>query len=234
MVSDRNHKRSPPYVSFRTFENIIKDMSMDGVPSRIDPSYKHVATISGSNRTQLLAALRFLGLTEGNVPTPRLQALVAADASNRNRMLKDFGTEAYSYVLTALPPNATPAQLVEAFNSNYALTGDVLRKCMKFFLDFAALSGMQIPNSIRDAKFPSASAKSAKNAKTVVPRTKQNSIVPTPVRATVVSSSSWCHECLRSVFPVLDLDWPPEQKAKWFVAFAELVRLNPNITPQRD
>ena len=58
MTSEKGRKHLPPYVSYRTFYNFIERLQQH-MPSRIDRSYWG-ELLSGSNGTQLMAALRFL------------------------------------------------------------------------------------------------------------------------------------------------------------------------------
>ena len=71
MVEDRGQKRLPPYVSYRTFQAFV-DGLQQVIPARIDRSYWGERS-SGSTGTQLMSALRFLGLIDVNdTPTNRL------------------------------------------------------------------------------------------------------------------------------------------------------------------
>jgi len=76
VVTDKGRKHLPPYVSYRTFHNFIERLQQR-MPSRIDRSYWG-DILSGSTGTQLMAALKFLGLIDTNgKPAERLSALVA-------------------------------------------------------------------------------------------------------------------------------------------------------------
>ena len=69
--------RTAPYTSYRTFRTFIEDLSEHGLPSRIDRSV--LTRFSGVVGTQLMHALRFLGLIEDDGrATPRLKDLVKA------------------------------------------------------------------------------------------------------------------------------------------------------------
>jgi hypothetical protein len=71
---------TPPYTSYRTFKTFIQDLQEHGVPSRIDRSV--LTRFSGVVGTQLMHALRFLGLIEDHgCPTQRLKELVNAHGS---------------------------------------------------------------------------------------------------------------------------------------------------------
>ena len=62
---------APPYVSFNTFRTLLSWLRGEGVPLRFDRSFWQ-AKFSGSTGTQLMAALRFLGLLDGERPMPQL------------------------------------------------------------------------------------------------------------------------------------------------------------------
>ena len=68
---------TPPYTSYRTFRTFIDDLHEHGIPSRIDRSV--LTRFSGVVGTQLMHALRFLGLIEDDGrPTQHLRELVSA------------------------------------------------------------------------------------------------------------------------------------------------------------
>ena len=73
MLERTRSSGTPPYTSYRTFKTFIEDLHEHGVPSRIDRSV--LTRFSGVVGTQLMHALRFLGLIEDDGrPTERLKA----------------------------------------------------------------------------------------------------------------------------------------------------------------
>ena len=62
MLERTRSSGTPPYTSYRTFKTFIEDLHEHGVPSRIDRSV--LTRFSGVVGTQLMHALRFLGLIE--------------------------------------------------------------------------------------------------------------------------------------------------------------------------
>ena len=73
MLERARSSGTPPYTSYRTFKTFIEDLHEHGVPSRIDRSV--LTRFSGIVGTQLMHALRFLGLVEDDGrPTERLKA----------------------------------------------------------------------------------------------------------------------------------------------------------------
>ena len=96
----------------RTFKTFIEDLHEHGVPSRIDRSV--LTRFSGVVGTQLMHALRFLGLIEDDGrPTERLKELVKAHgtANWSERFLELLGHEyAPMFAIdleTATPPIST-------------------------------------------------------------------------------------------------------------------------------
>ena len=99
MVTEKSRKRLPPYISYKSFRNFIDNLQQTGIPSRIDRSYWG-ERLSGSTGTQLMAALRFLGLVDTNgVPDERLRQLVMARGEARTAQLRDVTNEAFAFLL---------------------------------------------------------------------------------------------------------------------------------------
>src|SRR5215831_10995845 len=81
-TSREEHGRGtvPPYVPFPSFKNLIQNAKQQGLATRIDRSV--LTNFSGSTQTQLITALRFLGLTDAKGhPTERMVVLVEASTT---------------------------------------------------------------------------------------------------------------------------------------------------------
>jgi hypothetical protein len=222
MVSDRLHRRSPPYVSYRTFRNFIDELQ-HRMPARIDRSYWG-ERLSGSTGVQLMAALRFMGLVDGDgVPTERLRELVSARGAQRNELLRQIAYEAFDFVLRGRfdPQTATYAQIQEVFQNNFQLTGDVNRKCLKFFVALA--SEVDVPLSpfitsrMRVTTAPGTKGTTRKSKE----RTNKNSKIPQK-QDEMPKLSGWSGMLLEK-FPTFDPSWSEEVKLKWFAAFDALL-----------
>src|SRR4030042_255026 len=101
MVLDKEKRRLPPYVSYRTFRNFLDGLQVGGMPARIDRSYWG-DRLSGTTGTQLISALRFLNLVDASgVPTNRLRMLVAARGPQRNELLRQVTFEAFAPLMKA-------------------------------------------------------------------------------------------------------------------------------------
>ena len=224
MVNDKSQKSLPPYVSYRTFQNFI-DVLQLGMPSRIDRSYWG-ERYSGSTGTQLMTALRFLGLVDGNgIPMTRLKQLVSTRGAQRSEILKQVAYTAFNFLSTrSLDPQvATYAQLEEVFYNTYQVTGDVARKCIKFFVSLESDAGVPLsPFIMKRSKTIRASAARKKAAEKVGPRTNLNSSIP--LRGDSVPAQITWYELVLAKFPTFDPTWSDDVKAKWFEAFDTLLK----------
>ncbi len=132
------------YVPFKTFLTAIELLG-HGVPTRIDrtvwPSY------SGAIRGQLLAAFRFLGLTdEGGTPTPDLHKLVE-DKVDRKAILRKLLERSYPDLI-ALDLTKASAGTLDAAIRKHGFTGATHGKVTSFFLQAAKFSELPLSSYI--------------------------------------------------------------------------------------
>ena len=224
MVNDSSRKPLPPYVSYRTFRNFIDTLQL-GVPARIDRSYWG-ERLSGSTGTQLMTALRFLGLIDGNgIPTSRLRQLVSAQGNQRPEILKQIAFTAYIFLSNRSvdPRTATYAQLEEGFHSNYQVTGDVARKCIKFFTNLQSDAGVPLSLFIlRKSKTKYAGSRTKGATRKVAAGTNQNVAISSEI-GQIPAQIAW-YEMVLAKFPTFDPAWPDDVKVKWFEAFGALLK----------
>ena len=224
MTTEKGRKHLPPYVSYRTFYNFIERLQQR-MPSRIDRSYWG-ELLSGSNGTQLMAALRFLYLIDINgKPMEMLKRLVEARGELRTKILHDVADDAYGFVLKSSLDleSATYSQLVEVFHNTFQLTDDVSRKCVKFFIAMANDAGLKIsPFITRRTRSTRTNAGTKVSTRKPALRTNRNLLVPQE-KDEIPTNNSW-HGMLLSKFPNFDPSWPDEIKLKWFSAFDEMLK----------
>lgn len=172
MAGDRPEQaksvRTPPYTSYRTFKTFIQDLHEHGVPTRIDRSV--LARFSGVVGTQLLHAIRFLGLIEDHAnPTQRLKELVDAhgDARWPEKLLELLRRE-YAPMFAIDLETATPSHFSETFRRAFPAADAVVQKCVTFFLYAASDAGVKISGRVLKGRKP----------RSLTPRKKQ-----TPARA---------------------------------------------------
>jgi hypothetical protein len=146
---------APPYISFRTLLNLIERMADEGVPPRIDRSF--LSGLSGGYQTQVLAALRSLGLMDddGKVK-PRLLTLVG-QPDQRPALIAEIVRERYPEAVALGEEKATQGQLEDQFK-RYGITGTTLRKAIAFYLHAANYTGITVSPYF---KIPSATEGSA-------------------------------------------------------------------------
>jgi hypothetical protein len=233
MVSDSGRKRLPPYVSYRTFRNFIDQLG-PRLPARIDRSYWG-DMFSGSSGGHLMAALRFLDLIDDKgQPTDRLKPLAAAKGEQRMEVLREIANASFNFILQGSPDpqSATYGQLEEIFQNKFPLSGDLSRKCLKFFIELSNDAGITLSPFITKRFRSTYGSTGNKNVtkktstrtitRSATTKSKGNLSVP-PSGDEVSSISSW-DRMLLTKFPTFDPNWSDDVKLKWFTAFDELMK----------
>ncbi|MDD4985088.1 MAG: hypothetical protein PHQ43_04765 [Dehalococcoidales bacterium] len=224
MNTDSLRKRLPPYVSYRTFRNFL-DSLQQGIPARIDRSYWGDRW-SGSSGSQLVVALRFLGLVDGNsVSTNRLKQLVLARDIQRTEVLRQMATEAFAFIFNSSLDlqTATYSQIEELLHDTYQITPDVSRKCIKFFIGLAIDAEIPLsPFIVKKSRVRTTNMGIRRTSSKGVVRTKTDSLVPK--NDPKIPTQESLDKILLSKFPTFDPNWTDEVKTKWFEAFDTLLR----------
>ena len=219
MVKDSGRKRLPPYVSYRTLLNFI-DRLQQGIPSRIDRSYWS-DRLSGSSGTQLMSAMRFLGLIDAsNKPTSQLRQLVSAKGAQRKEVLRQITSEAFGFLLQGSfdSQTATYAQLEDIFHNTFELTDSVCRKCVKFFVTLASDAEMPLsPFVLKRVRLVQTNTGTKLAIKRRGVKGKRNLIAPQDLEEIPVEVS-W-DKMLLGKFPTFDPSWSDEVKLGWLEAF---------------
>ena len=148
---------TPPYTSYRTFKTFIEDLREHGVPSRIDRSV--LTRFSGVVGTQLMHALRFLGLIEDHGrPTQRLKELVNAHgAAHWPERFSELLRQVYAPMFAIDLETATPSHFNETFRKAFPAADAVVQKCVTFFLYAANDAGVKISGRILKGRKPRSS-----------------------------------------------------------------------------
>jgi hypothetical protein len=154
MIERARPSGTPPYTSYRTFKTFIEDLREQGVPSRIDRSV--LTRFSGVVGTQLMHALRFLGLIEDDGrPTQRLSELVNAHGSERwAEKLVEILRQEYAPMFAIGLETATPSHFNEAFRKAFPAADAVVQKCVTFFLYAANDAGVTISGRVLKGRKP--------------------------------------------------------------------------------
>lgn len=152
MTDEESNSIAPPYISFRTFLNLIERLASGGIPQHIDRHYWK-GFLSGSLGPQVMTALRFFLLITGtdNVPTPELERLVE-DKENRKQILAEMLKRFYAPVFGDNDlARATTGDLDRTFTKHYKLSADTRRKSISFFLHAAQYVEFPLSSYLRDA-----------------------------------------------------------------------------------
>jgi hypothetical protein len=154
MLERARSSGTPPYTSYRTFKTFIEDLHERGVPSRIDRSV--LTRFSGVVGTQLMHALRFLGLIEDDGrPTERLKALVKAHGTGHwPEKLQELLGQEYAPMFAIDLETATPSHFNEAFRRAFPAADAVVQKCVTFFLYAANDAGVKISGRVLKGRKP--------------------------------------------------------------------------------
>ena len=139
----------PPYVAYRTCRNFLVQLEKQGLPGRIDRSV--LAHKSGTVQSQLLLALRFLGLIhKSGKPTEDLKRLLTGSQRERMAHFKSLLERSYPFVFGSGfdVETATSDQTEELFRRTGA-SGETLRRCISFFVSAARESGIPVSSYIK-------------------------------------------------------------------------------------
>lgn len=146
--------RTPPYTSYKTFKSFIQDVHEHGLPSRIDRSI--LTRFSGVVGTQLMTALRFLGLMDEDAhPTEKFRQLVGSHGTSEWRQhLGQLVRSAYAPIFEIELETATPSHFIETFRKAFPGAEAVIQKSATFFLYAAQDAGVQISARVLKGRKP--------------------------------------------------------------------------------
>jgi hypothetical protein len=133
---------SPAYVPFKTLNNLVVKMDVEGIPTRIDKSF--LGHLSGGVQSHLFASMRSLGLIDGDrAPTEDMRELVTS-GDERPAVYRRLLEKHYPWAV-ALGTTATHQQLQEAFTDNSpALSASTRDKALSFYLAAAVYAGVPL------------------------------------------------------------------------------------------
>jgi hypothetical protein len=143
MTGPKDATITPPYPPWPTFKGFFTTLKNTAIPQRIDSSV--MSKMSGSAQQQVRAALTFFGLVgETGTVQPALRDLV--DSIDNEIEWKDAWTgvffDHYDLVTGDLEiGTATLKQLADRFRERGGVSGSVLRKALRFYLDGLSATG---------------------------------------------------------------------------------------------
>lgn len=149
-MTDDEKRGAAVYVGWTTFKNAL-DQLAQGIPNRIDRTC--FPGQAGGVQSQLLAALKFLGLTDDEgKPSHSLHALAVGDEAARKEQLKKILQDRYVELFALDLTKTTPAQLSETMAASYNVSGETREKAIRFFLTAASYAGIAMSNLLLKAK----------------------------------------------------------------------------------
>ncbi len=181
MIDDEHSAITPPYISFRTFLNLLERLAEDGIPQHLDRSYWK-SFLSGSLGPHVMTTLRFFGLISGteNVPTADLERLVE-DREHRKLLVAGMLTKLYAPVFHNVDlARTTMGHLERTFSRYYKMSADTRRKSITFFLHAAQYADFPLSSYLKDAS-------RARGAET---KSLNRNFPPKPVTHAVVASKA--------------------------------------------
>lgn len=134
----------PPYLPFKTFQSFVQRLHETTVPPRVDSTL--FRSYSGSIASKLRGTLRFLGLIdESDTTTQKLRMLASVFSTpDWQKSLGEVVSDAYQELTSGLELGAcTRGQLEERFTA-YGAEGDVLKKCLAFYVAAVTAGGIAL------------------------------------------------------------------------------------------
>jgi hypothetical protein len=132
-MADSEKTNAAVYVSWKTFQNSIEQLSRGELPNVID---KTVFTgMAFSVQNQLFTGMRFLGLIDDkNKPTPDLVQLTVQDEGFRKTKLREILQNRYAELFALNLKKTTPDELDKKMTEAYSVTGETRDRAVRFFL----------------------------------------------------------------------------------------------------
>ncbi len=223
--TEAESRLQPPYVSFQSIKTALAQFKEHETPDRIDRSV--LTNFSGAVGSQILTALRFLGLTDHDGrPTVQMKKLVAAyGADDWPSELEAVLEDAYAPIFELSLATCSPSQFIEKFKGTYKGAEDVIRKSMTFFLNAASDAQIPVSSFIMKARKPRgpSTKRRPRSSEPRPSKAEEKSPPPPPPPPPSPSEPSQFLDRLMEKFPALDPAWPDDVKAKWFDAFKDLM-----------
>ncbi|MBI2965973.1 MAG: DUF5343 domain-containing protein [Chloroflexi bacterium] len=208
--------RIPPYVPYRTFRNFL-DILKEGIPARIDRSVWG-ERFSGSNGTQLMTALKVLGLIdEQGQPGADLERLVRFEGDARRDVWRAVLRRRYAPLFSLDLQRATRAQFRDAFRA-FGTNDAVLARCERFFVQAAQDGGVELSPYILDRR-RGPRRQPGSRPRGIPP---QSSNVPVARNAPAAESERSIAAMILEKYPPFDPRWEPNVQIKWLEGITRL------------
>jgi hypothetical protein len=199
----------------------------EGIPERIDKTVWG-PRFSGSSGTQLMTALKVLGLVdaEGH-PSHELEDLVHGEGDDRRELLRRILERFYVPVFELDLARASKGQFHEAFRS-FGTKEGVLTKCEAFFIRAAQAAGIELSKRILVGRHGASRSRSATTQSRPRAAVTPAPVAEKPVWAQAEILTSAGSEKLKladrilAKYPEFDPAWDPSVQAKWLEGMTRL------------
>ena len=219
MKSDETEKKAPAYVPYKTLKNWVRSLTQ-GVPPRLEK--RMFSSMSGSTQSQLIQALKALGLMDANwAPTDKLKKLQATvnNETAYRQALAEVLLSAYPFLKDFQLKVATLGMLQEEMEKMGA-SGGTVSKCIAFFVPAAKDAGLEVSPFIE--KPGPRAASNGRPKRTRAGAGRQGDPLPPNPPAEHHAPIHGVQKLLLDKYPAFDPGWSPEVQAKWFDGFAKL------------
>lgn len=146
-MSESTKTMTPPYTTYTSFDNLIKDLRENGVPEHITRS---VVKGSNSGKAMMTASLKALRLIDDSMsPSEDLKQLVESE-ENYSKNLKKILERSYDFLFDGSIDihNTTTEKIVEKFREAGA-SGSTVSKCISFFLGAAKAAEINVSARVK-------------------------------------------------------------------------------------
>lgn len=215
----------PPYVSYLSFVGFIDWLgTLPRVPDQLDRSLWG-GKYSGATGSQLMGALRFLGLIDGNRPTGELRTLVAATGSERSALLLEQLRRAYGPDVVDGVTGMTPQMLTKAIK-DLGATESTVRKAESYLINALKAGGIEVPTPIakKARNRPSGGKRRTPTKKSEAPPPASREVSASADRPETPSTRSLSLRCGATVGLTLDRDMMqlPIDDLQWVLKIVQL------------
>jgi len=220
MEAGDKKRPAPPYVAYRTLSNFVERFRQ-GLPSRIDRGL--MGSMSGAAQSQVITALRFLGMiSENGLPTKHMQRYATGEEEERRGALFEMLMAAYPFLFDTNEfsiKSATASQLREAMEANTSATGETLMRCIAFVKDAAQDAGFSVSPFILQKKGRIAGgrkrAQKTRREEKPTERAHPNPVAHSPISPAMPALASLMLSGLFQRLPKPGTVWAKDERERW-------------------
>jgi len=150
-MADPERAAAAVYVSWKTFQNALDQLSKAELPNVIDKTVFPGMAFSIQN--QLFTGMRFLGLIDDkNRPTDQLEKLSTYDEQARKALLKQILQNKYSDLFALNLKKTTPDEFKSKMADAYGVSGETRDRAVRFFVGAAEYLAIEMSSLFSSKK----------------------------------------------------------------------------------